>query len=95
MVNRALDDTRIGGVEARPGDTEAFTSYILPTFEDYSCMCEGELGEQMWRAQVEKDRKERKTREDFEVRMAFGLCSTTLTRGDTFLGSLARTRQSG
>ena len=83
MANRALDDT------------EAFTLYILPTFEDYSCMRERELGEQMWRAQVEKNRKERKTRGDFEVRMAFSLRSATLTRGDAFLGSLARTRQSG
>ena len=94
MTNRALDGTRIGSVEIRPGDTEVFASDILPTFEDYSCMRGRELGEQTRRAQVEKNRKERKMREGFEVRLAFSLRSTTLTR-DAFLGSLARTRQSG
>ena len=66
IANRTLDSTRIGSVEVRPGDTEAFTSDLLPTFKDYSYMRERELGEQMWRAQVEKNRKERKTREGDE-----------------------------
>ena len=82
-------------MEERPGDTEALTLDILPTFEDGNCLRERELGEQMWRAQVEKDRKERKTREGSEVRLAFRSRSTTLTRSDTLLGSLARTRKSG
>ena len=66
IANCTLDGTRIGSVEVRPRDTEAFTSDILPTFEDYSYMHERELGEQTWRAQVEKNRKERKMREGDE-----------------------------
>ena len=82
-------------MEERPGDAESLTLNILPTFEDGNCLRERELGEQMWRARVEKDRRERKMREGSEVRLAFHSRSTTLTRSDTLLGSLARTHRSG
>ena len=55
-------------------------------------MCDRELGEHTWRAQVEK---ERKMREGFEVCVTFSSRSTILTHSDTLFGSLAGTRQSG
>ena len=67
---------------------------ILLAFEDYSRVREREFEEQTRRAQVEKNRKERKTREGFKVCAAFGSNSTTPTHGNAFLGSLARTRRS-
>ena len=44
---------------------------ILLAFEDYSRVREREFEEQTRRAQVEKNRKERKTREGFKVCVAF------------------------
>ena len=58
---------------------------ILLAFEDYSRVREREFEEQMRRAQVEKNRKERKTREGFKVCMALISHSTTLTHGDVRL----------
>jgi len=65
---------------------------ILLAFEDYSRVREREFEEQTRRAQVEKNRKERKTREGFKVRLALRSHSAIPTHGDGFLGSLARTR---
>jgi pre-mRNA-processing factor 40 len=42
---------------------------ILLAFEDYSRVREREYEEQMRRSQVEKNRKERKAREGFKVRL--------------------------
>lgn len=55
---------------------------ILLAFEDYSRVREREFEEQMRRAQVEKNRKERKTREGFKVCVASIPHSTTLIHGD-------------
>ena len=44
---------------------------ILLAFEDYSRVREREFEEQTRRAQVEKNRKERKTREGFKVSRSF------------------------
>ena len=52
---------------------------ILLAFEDYSRVREREFEEQMRRAQVEKNRKERKTREGFKVSVALISHSTILT----------------
>ena len=52
---------------------------ILLAFEDYSRVREREFEEQMRRAQVEKNRKERKTREGFKVLVALISHSTILT----------------
>lgn len=56
-------------------------------------MLEREFEEQARRTQVEKNRKERKTREGFKVCVALVSHPTTLTYGD--VGSFARTRQPG
>jgi len=52
---------------------------ILLAFEDYSRVREREFEEQMRRAQVEKNRKERKTREGFKVSVTLISYSTILT----------------
>ena len=67
---------------------------ILLAFEDYSRVREREFEEQTRRAQVEKNRKERKTREGFKVWLAFGSRPTTATHDDGFLGSLTRAHRS-
>ena len=55
---------------------------ILLAFEDYSRVREREFEEQMRRAQVEKNRKERKTREGFKVCIASNPHPITPTHGD-------------
>ena len=67
---------------------------ILLAFEDYSRVREREFEEQTRRAQVEKNRKERKTREGFKVYLAIRSRSTTSTHGPTFLGALTRAHRS-
>ena len=54
---------------------------ILLAFEDYSRVREREFEEQMRRAQVEKNRKERKTREGFKVCVTPVSHSITPTHG--------------
>jgi pre-mRNA-processing factor 40 len=61
---------------------------ILLAFEDYSRVREREFEEQMRRAQVEKNRKERKTREGFKVRLTLISHSTTLAHADVRLQAL-------
>ena len=68
---------------------------ILLAFEDYSRVREREFEEQTRRAQVEKNRKERKTREGFKVCLIARSHSTTAIDDHAFLGTLARARQSG
>ena len=68
---------------------------ILLAFEDYSRVREREFEEQTRRSQVEKNRKERKTRERFKVWVSSNSHSATPAHGDTLLGSLTRTRRSG
>ncbi len=51
---------------------------ILLAFEDYSRVREREFEEQMRRQQVEKTRKERKTREAFKVRALISLSFMTI-----------------
>jgi len=57
---------------------------ILLAFEDYSRVREREFEEQMRRAQVEKNRKERKAREGFKVYAVLVSHSTTSTYGDIY-----------
>jgi len=66
------------------------TLYILLAFEDYSQVREREFEERMRRAQVERDREERKTREGFKVPMALISHSTTLTHGRVRLQAFLR-----
>lgn len=54
---------------------------ILLAFEDYSRVREREFEEQTRRAQVEKNRKERKAREGFKVRAAQNPCSVAHSHG--------------
>jgi len=61
---------------------------ILLAFEDYSRVREREFEEQMRRAQVEKNRKERKTREGFKVTVALISRSATLTHDRVRLQAL-------
>jgi len=67
---------------------------ILLAFEDYSRVREREFEEQTRRAQVEKNRKERKTREGYKVWVAF--ISSEFHDPHSWrcalLGSLTRTR---
>lgn len=58
---------------------------ILLAFEDYSRVLEREFEEQTRRAQVEKNRKERKTREGFKVCITLISHSMTLTHGSVRL----------
>jgi len=77
--------------EAWKSDTEIQklpTLDILLAFEDYSRVREREFEEQMRRAQVEKNRKERKTREGFKVCAALISHSTTLTHDNIRLQAL-------
>lgn len=67
---------------------------ILLSFEDYSRVREREFEEQARRAQVEKNRKERKTREGFKVSVIIS-SRPRLSLTDAFLGSPARTRRQG
>ena len=70
---------------------------ILLAFEDYSRVREREFEEQTRRAQVEKNRKERKTREGFKVCVAFVQFTfhDPHSRCCALLGPLTRTRRSG
>ena len=63
---------------------------ILLAFEDYSRVREREFEEQTRRAQVEKNRKERKTREGFKVCLTGEPHSVIATDSYAFLGSFAR-----
>jgi len=68
---------------------------ILLAFEDYSRVREREFEEQTRRAQVEKNRRERKTREGFKVRSALRSHPRTVVDDHAFLGPLTRACQSG
>ena len=68
---------------------------ILLAFEDYSRVREREFEEQTRRAQVEKNRRERKTREGFKVCLIVRSHLTTVADDHAFSGSVARAYRSG